>query len=116
MSFPYLYYLSAQVALRGWLQQNFSSVVAMFEDRYELWTIQKRPITEGTTTKGGRSKEQASQAKGKDTSDELKLTRIELPARRSKELKGLTGWYAIPPPYTKWKLGFWKMICDCNIN
>lgn len=87
--------MSCQVALRSWLQQNFSSVVAMFEDRFELWTIQRLcnggQVSEEEIRK---STEQGSQArKDEDPAQGIKLAVVQLSARRSKELRALTGWY-----------------------
>ena len=67
------------------------SVVAMFEDRFELWTIERLPNSEGATQMGSQQL-----TKDDDLIDELKLKRIELPARRGKELRALTGWYLFP--------------------
>ncbi|KAL2622217.1 hypothetical protein R1flu_002422 [Riccia fluitans] len=81
-----------EVALNGWLNQNFSSVVAMFEDRFELWTFQ-RQSTPCAAEKKVRSKRQPEKGEVKEVeSPELVLTRVQLPARRGDELKALTGW------------------------
>lgn len=87
--------MSCQVALRSWLQQNFSSVVAMFEDRFELWTIQRLynggQISEEEIQK---STEQGPNARqDEDPAQGIKLAVVQLSARRSKELRALTGWY-----------------------
>jgi hypothetical protein len=77
-----------QIALQSWFQRNYTSVVAMFEDRFELWTIERLSNFVGATQIG-------SQQLTKDDNpiDELKLKLVELPARRGKELRALTGWY-----------------------
>jgi hypothetical protein len=85
--------LSGQVALNGWLQKNFSSVVAMFEDRFELWTIQGTTISNQHSVKGNKTKRQGGQLKQKEHPQELRFSWLQMPARRSRELKGLTGWY-----------------------
>lgn len=76
-----------EIALQSWFQRNFTSVVAMFEDRFELWTIERLSNFVGATQIG-------SQQLTKDDNpvDELKLKLVELPARRGKELRALTGW------------------------
>lgn len=84
--------LSGQVALNGWLQKNFSSVVAMFEDRFELWTIQGTTISNQHPVKGNKTKWQGGQLKQKEHPQELRFSWLQMPARRSRELKGLTGW------------------------
>ncbi|KAG0598296.1 hypothetical protein M758_12G062200 [Ceratodon purpureus] len=76
-----------EIALQSWFQRNYMSVVAMFEDRFELWTIERLPNSEGATQMGSQQL-----TKDDDLIDELKLKRIELPARRGKELRALTGW------------------------
>lgn len=81
-----------QVALNGWLQKNFSSVVAMFEDRFELWTIQGTTISNQHPVKGNKTKWQGGQLKQKEHPQELRFSWLQMPARRSRELKGLTGW------------------------
>ncbi|KAL3691859.1 hypothetical protein R1sor_005510 [Riccia sorocarpa] len=80
-----------EVALNGWLNQNFSSVVAMFEDRFELWTFQRRSIPKADE-KQAKSKRRPENREQDVESPELVLTRVQLPARRSDELKALTGW------------------------
>ncbi|KAG6550531.1 hypothetical protein Mapa_007900 [Marchantia paleacea] len=79
-----------EVALNGWLNLNFTSVVAMFEDRFDLWTFQRRPIpsvdkNQVKDTSSGNGEKEVKRAC-------LRLTRLQLPARRSDELKALTGW------------------------
>jgi hypothetical protein len=37
----------AQIALQSWFQRNYTSIVAMFEDRFELWTIERHFNMEG---------------------------------------------------------------------
>lgn len=79
-----------QVALNGWLNLNFTSVAAMFEDRFDLWTLQRRPIAsvdkkQVKDTSPGNGEKEIKRAG-------LRLTRLQLPARRSDELKALTGW------------------------
>ncbi|CAM6093716.1 unnamed protein product [Calypogeia fissa] len=81
-----------QVGLYGWLNQNFASVAAMFEDRFDLWTLQRR-----LSPAAGRELRKASIKKQvkkviEARADDLVLTLSQLPARRSLELKALTGW------------------------
>jgi hypothetical protein len=90
--------LSGQVALNGWLQKNFSSVVAMFEDRFELWTIQGTTISNQHPVKGNKTKQQGGQLKQKERPQELRFSWLQMPARRSRELKGLMGWYFLTLP------------------
>jgi hypothetical protein len=90
--------LSGQVALNGWLQKNFSSVVAMFEDRFELWTIQGTTISNQHPVKGNKTKRQGGQLKQKEHPQELRFSWLQMPARRSRELKGLMGWYFLTLP------------------
>ncbi|XP_024364560.1 uncharacterized protein [Physcomitrium patens] len=75
-----------EIALRGWFQRNFTSVAAMFEDRFELWTIDTLRDSEVATPI------ESQQTTKDDGVTEIRLKPIELPARRSKELRALTGW------------------------
>lgn len=81
--------VGAQIALRGWFQRNFTSVAAMFEDRFELWTIDTLRDSEVATPI------ESQQTTKDDGVTEIRLKPIELPARRSKELRALTGWYPL---------------------
>lgn len=71
--------------MQSWFQRNYTSVVAMFEDRFELWTIERLSSMEEAT----------QQMKDDDPVEELRLKRVEFPARRGKELRALTGWYLV---------------------
>lgn len=75
-----------EIALQSWFQRNFTSVVAMFEDRFELWTIERLSNMEGATHIGSQ------QLMKDDSVGELRFKQIEFPARRGKELRALTGW------------------------
>lgn len=75
----------AQIALQSWFQRNYTSVVSVFEDRFTLWTIESAP---NPTTDGGAQQ----QMKVDDCGEDLRLKLVEVPARRGKELRALTGW------------------------
>ena len=67
----------------------------MFEDRFELWTIQ-RLCSGGQVSEEEikKSTEQGPKArKDEDPAQGIKLAVVQLSARRSKELRALTGWY-----------------------
>jgi len=76
-----------QIALQSWFQRNYTSVVAMFEDRFELWTIERLSNMERSVQIGSQQL-----MKDDDPIEELRLKQIEFPARRGKELRTLTGW------------------------
>lgn len=65
----------------------------MFEDRFDLWTLQKRRIPSPGEKQGTSSIRMQAKKGIKVGSDDLVLTRSQLPARRSTELKAVTGWY-----------------------
>eukprot|EP00898_Chlorokybus_atmophyticus_P008601 jgi/Chlat1/8742/Chrsp9S08568 len=65
-----------QVALRNWVQDNFTSVVAICEDRHELWTLQVGTPTDIT----------------EEPPTTLQLIQRYLPVRRIEELQAFTGW------------------------
>jgi hypothetical protein len=70
----------------------------MFEDRFELWTIQGTTISNQYPVKGNKTKRQGGQLKQKEHPQELRFSWLQMPARRSRELKGLTGWYFLTLP------------------
>lgn len=74
-----------EIALQSWFQRNYTSVVSMFEDRFTLWTIESAP---NPITDGGAQQ----QMKVDDSGEDLRLKLVEVPARRGKELRALTGW------------------------
>lgn len=82
-----LFYLSfAQIELQSWFQRNYTSVVAMFEDRFTLWTIESAP----NPNMDGAAQQQMKTVD--DSAEDLRLKLVEVPARRGKELRALTGW------------------------
>lgn len=83
-----------EVALNGWLNENFRSVAAMFEDRFELWILKSNPIILGgdrSVKAKKRSTGQAGNVKEREHS-ELVIGQYKLSARRVRELRALKGW------------------------
>ncbi|KAA8543471.1 hypothetical protein F0562_021034 [Nyssa sinensis] len=89
--------LRNEVALNQWLHQNMEAVVSMYEDRFDLCTLQSQFIEES----GQRQNEKFSWWKKltlRKSGSVLSPLRyvvigyISVPVRRTKELRALTGW------------------------
>lgn len=90
---------SLQVVLKQWLYQNMDAVVSMYEDRFDLCTLQSQLIEE--PSKGESEKfswwKKLSLTKSGPVSSPLRvavMSYICIPVKRTKELRVLTGWYA----------------------
>lgn len=86
-----------QIALNQWLYQNMDSVTSMYEDRFDLHTLQKQLIGEpgnGHTEKQYWWK-RFTKKRSKSGSSSLYYVVIgqySMPVKRTKELRALVGW------------------------
>lgn len=87
--------LDLQVALNRWLQQNFESVVAMFDDRYELYVLsrQQREMPENHKRAIWWKRFAFRNSEAPSVENFVQISPFSLPAKRTKELRALTGWY-----------------------
>ncbi|GAB4830162.1 hypothetical protein Ancab_019804 [Ancistrocladus abbreviatus] len=89
--------LRNEVAMKQWLNENVEAVVSMYEDRFDLCTLQsqlvKEPIKDCTKTTSWWRKFSL----GRSATVHLQhhyavVTPFVLPVKRTKELRALTGW------------------------
>ncbi|KAH7372485.1 hypothetical protein KP509_17G006600 [Ceratopteris richardii] len=83
-----------EVALNGWLNDNFQSVTAMFEDRFDLWILKSHEDDSNNEIRqvqkvGVIHKKQNPEARKYSV---VSIRPSKLFARRGKELRALTGW------------------------
>ncbi|KAF3435998.1 hypothetical protein FNV43_RR23090 [Rhamnella rubrinervis] len=88
--------LRNEVALNQWLYQNMDSVTSMYEDRFDLHTLQKQPIEEPGN---GHTEKQwwkwFTKKKSESGSSSLYyvvISQFPMTVKRTKELRALTGW------------------------
>lgn len=83
-----------EVALNGWLNENFRSVVAMFEDEFDLWILNSKVIISGNDRSVKARKQSNDQAKSMKERErsQFVMGQHKLPARRVRELRALSGW------------------------
>lgn len=86
------------MALSQWLYQNMEAVVSMYEDRFDLRTLQRQLIEE--PSKRGTEKFSWWKKLGLRKSGTMLsplrffvISYITVPVKRTKELRALTGWY-----------------------
>ncbi|KAI4356433.1 hypothetical protein L6164_000455 [Bauhinia variegata] len=89
--------LRNEVSLNQWLYHNVNTVVSMYEDRFDLCTLESQPID----LPGNNQTEKQSWwmrftlRKSKAISRQLDcivIRHFSLPVKRTKELRALTGW------------------------
>ncbi|KAK8925984.1 hypothetical protein KSP39_PZI018651 [Platanthera zijinensis] len=87
--------LRNEVVLKQWLQQNFESVVSLYEDRFELFVLFRETTEDNLESQPKRSiwqklifRKQAIPS----TLNCIQIISISLSAKRTKELQALTGW------------------------
>ncbi|KAI5064325.1 hypothetical protein GOP47_0020995 [Adiantum capillus-veneris] len=81
-----------EVALNGWLNDNFQSVTAMFEDRYDLWIL-KTVHKNSAKNKRHKSKLRVDDSREQESQEStIEIERYKLFARRARALRALTGW------------------------
>lgn len=89
-----------QVALNQWLHQNMEAVVSMYEDRFDLRTLQSQLI-EGpskTNTDNFSWWKRLTLRKSESVASPLHyvvINDISITVKRTKELRALTGWYVL---------------------
>ncbi|KAK7292975.1 hypothetical protein RJT34_15834 [Clitoria ternatea] len=89
--------LRNEVALKQWLYHNMDTVVSMYEDRFDLCTLDSQPIdlTNNTQTENQNWWKRLTQPNSKTVSPELhciEIRHFSMPVKRTKELRALTGW------------------------
>uniref|UniRef100_A0A5B7A7Q2 Uncharacterized protein n=1 Tax=Davidia involucrata TaxID=16924 RepID=A0A5B7A7Q2_DAVIN len=89
--------LRNEVALNQWLHQNMEAVVSMYEDRFDLCTLQSQLIEEPSKCQAGKFSWWKKLTLGKSGSvlSPLRyfvISNISVPVKRTKELRALTGW------------------------
>lgn len=92
------YILLFQVALNQWLHHNMDTVVSMYEDRFDLCTLEKQPINlpDSSQTEKQSWWRNLTQQPSKTMSHELHcivISHFSMPVKRTKELRALIGWY-----------------------
>ncbi|KAK8949947.1 hypothetical protein KSP40_PGU008115 [Platanthera guangdongensis] len=88
--------LRNEVVLKQWLQQNFESVVSLYEDRFELFVLFRETTEDNLESQPKRSIWQKlifrKEAIPSSTLNCIQIISISLSAKRTKELQALTGW------------------------
>ncbi|WVZ75249.1 hypothetical protein U9M48_023323 [Paspalum notatum var. saurae] len=88
--------LRNEVAINWWLHQYFESVVSMYEDRFELYVLCRKKCEKTASNEAQRTNWWMRFAFGKPSVptllDYVYISPFSLPARRTKELRALTGW------------------------
>ncbi|KAK3154198.1 hypothetical protein QOZ80_2BG0187530 [Eleusine coracana subsp. coracana] len=87
--------LRNEVAVNWWLHQYFESVVSMYEDRFELYVLSRKKC-ENPADNQAEKTNWWKLAFGKPDAPILvnyvNISPFSLPARRTKDLRALTGW------------------------
>lgn len=85
-----------EVALNRWLQDNFSSVIAIYEDRFNLWTLQSVVVKKSAETendnRGWYKKVNSKKMVHEELLKDFFICKRVLQIRRTKELRALSGW------------------------
>ncbi|XP_072979693.1 uncharacterized protein [Typha angustifolia] len=87
--------LRNELALNRWLQQNFESVISMYEDRFELYVLcrQQREIPDDNQEEVIWWKRLAfRKPAARSLVNCVHISPFSLPVKRTKELRALTGW------------------------
>ncbi|GFQ06587.1 hypothetical protein PHJA_002802700 [Phtheirospermum japonicum] len=89
--------LRNEVALQQWLHQNMAAVVSMYEDQFDLCTLQRQLIEESNSTESEHFAwwRKLSVGRSGPISSSLRfvlINHISVPVKRTKELRALTGW------------------------
>ncbi|KAH7517527.1 hypothetical protein FEM48_Zijuj09G0074400 [Ziziphus jujuba var. spinosa] len=88
--------LRNEVALNQWLYQNMESVTSMYEDRFDLHTLQSQLIKEpGNRHSENQWWKRFTQKKSETGSSSYYtvISQFSMPVKRTKELRALTGCY-----------------------
>ncbi|KAJ7950411.1 Phosphoglycolate phosphatase [Quillaja saponaria] len=89
--------LRNKVALNQWLYQNLDTVVSMYEDRFDLRTLQKQliDVPSNSRTQNHNWWKRFTLRKSETVSHQLHhivISDFSIPVKRTKELRSLTGW------------------------
>ncbi|KAK7255928.1 hypothetical protein RIF29_29356 [Crotalaria pallida] len=89
--------LRNEVALNQWLYHNMDTVVSMYEDRFDLCTLESQPIDlpDNSQTANHSWWKRLTQKNSKTVSPELHcivINPLSMAVKRTKELRALTGW------------------------
>ncbi|KAL3620523.1 hypothetical protein CASFOL_035435 [Castilleja foliolosa] len=89
--------LRNEVALQQWLNQNMAAVVSMYEDQFDLCTLESQLIEESSGSKSENFGwwKNLSLGRSEPISSSLCfvfIKHISVPVKRTKELRALTGW------------------------
>ncbi|XP_074366935.1 uncharacterized protein LOC141707595 isoform X2 [Apium graveolens] len=89
--------LRNEVVLSQWLYQNMDSVASMYEDRFDLRTLESRIIQDSSKGEANKSSwwKNIGMLKSRSASSPLRfvvINCISVPVKRTKELRALTGW------------------------
>ncbi|KAK4765858.1 hypothetical protein SAY87_007500 [Trapa incisa] len=89
--------LRNEIALNQWLHQNMEAVVSMYEDRFDLNVLQSRFTMEtsrSTSENSGWWKDlfMKKSATMKSPLQHIVIGNFTMPVKRTRELRGLTGW------------------------
>ncbi|KAF3658234.1 putative programmed cell death protein 5-like [Capsicum annuum] len=85
------------ITLNQWLHQNMETVVSMYEDRFDLCTIQSQLVEVSSKNKDQTINwwKKLSVISSRPVSRQLNVVvidQISVPVKRTKELRALTGW------------------------
>ncbi|XP_020107429.1 uncharacterized protein LOC109723468 isoform X3 [Ananas comosus] len=108
--------LRNEVALNRWLQQNFESVVAMFDDRYELYVLsrQQREMPENHKRAIWWKRFAFRNSEAPSVENFVQISPFSLPAKRTKELRALTGWryyFSLVLEFSDITMPFLRAVC-----
>ncbi|XP_077227179.1 phosphoglycolate phosphatase isoform X2 [Tasmannia lanceolata] len=91
--------LRNEVALNQWLHQNIESVVSMYEDRFDIYSLETQPLEEDPNKIRAERihwwKKFTLQKSAVTSTSHLRyvvISQLSLPVRRTKELRALTAW------------------------
>ncbi|CAL9124138.1 unnamed protein product [Musa textilis] len=96
MSTRTLQKLRNEVVLKHWLQENFESVISMYEDRFELHVLHRElldnPVENQNVNLHWWKKLPFRKSATASPMPYVCISRFSLPVKRTKELRALTGW------------------------
>ncbi|RRT49039.1 hypothetical protein BHE74_00053759 [Ensete ventricosum] len=96
MSTRTLQKLRNEIVLKHWLQENFESVISMYEDRFELHVLHRElldnPIENRNVNLHWWKKLLFRKSATASPMPYVCISRFSLPVKRTKELRALTGW------------------------
>ncbi|CAA0815264.1 Unknown protein [Striga hermonthica] len=89
--------LRNEAALQQWLHQNMAAVVSMYEDRFDLCTLERRIFEESNSSKADNLGwwKRLVVRRSEHISSSLSfvvITHVSVSVKRTKELRILTGW------------------------